>query len=221
MNRTTNTEAVVWAAIAGATLAVSLWGFGGCRKPPGPPPPPPPPIGDASVGDGDATQDGSVSDCIALPDLSCAAIAGAVVGFEPGIDDLIDGIRMDIAPALQIVGGTLCGQGAGLVFYLADDRIAHQAFATSLGGWTAGELEFDAEGIVCSTRQVFVRDQRAVILRTWREQGAISLEMVPPLNTLATCIPAGSMCGYTGAPPCCAGLTCVVKGPTRFDRICQ
>lgn len=158
------------------TIALALLiGLVGCRKPPTTPPDPPSDAG----GDAGPAFDGSISDCVSLPNLNCSKLsqeaseAGEV--WQNGQQSALDPVWDDLASAMNEAGGMLCGQtSAGVVHYLGDDSQVHEVFADRMDGWTNGPLIFLDP---CGTLQDFEREGLVIRLRTRRAQGSFSLQV--------------------------------------------
>lgn len=176
----------VMAVVISALAAAALWGLfalTGCRKPPAPTDPIPAdaaPIQlDAGPQDAGPAQDGSVSDCVSLPDLTCGLLAAeAEQGtWDPGKDTAIDSVRDELRDALLGSGGALCGQASGVVHYIGDDAAVHPIFMGMMDGWVSAPIVFDPDGRECSTVQDFEREGIVVRLRTRRAQRSFSVEV--------------------------------------------
>lgn len=173
---------VIGALVTGALLG--LFAVIGCRKPPAPTDPVPadaaPIQRDAGPEDAGPARDGSISDCVALPNLTCSLLAAEA---QPGtwedrqqtaLDPVIDELR----DALDASGGALCGQAGGVVHFLGDDTQAHDHLQDQMDGWVSAPIVFEPEGRPCSTVQDFERAGMVVRLRTRRAQVSFSLELV-------------------------------------------
>lgn len=158
---------------------------GACRRPPIPEPVPAdaaPLSRDASAEDSGPSRDGSVSDCVSLPNLTCAVLAAeASASGELWTDrtqSALDPIQDELRDALDASGGALCGQtSAGVVHYLGDDTQVHFAFQDQMDGWTSEPIVFEPDGRPCGTLQDFERQGLQLRLRTRRAQASFSLEL--------------------------------------------